>query len=322
MDVPRPRAASDPCAAVGATGSDVIPAGPGAVSCPTAGLFASLTAALGAGGAQAQMAVDKVCSDALALSFDASGCYVVLLALTLAGPRQVASILAGLRGSIAAAARSPHASCVLEAAIHASGAESSAAIAQELLHQGRGVATNQCGSQVVCRLLEHAAGEPRIVELTDKALASDVTGLCCHKFGHAAVIAILSNGLSRQRAVVVAALLGDLRRFAKHRYAALVLQHALLQCAPAECGALAHGLMAQAGAVVSVACHACGVHVIRALLQVPGATPVALQHISKGEHRLRKDLFGSQLLRELGLLEDKASDEAGATRVKAVVGGA
>jgi len=263
-----------------------------------------------------------VCSDVLALSFDGQGCQVVLFALTLAGPQQVASIVAGLSGCIAAAARSPHASCVLEAAIHVSGAASSAAIAQELLQQGRSVATNQCGNRVVCRLLEHAACEPRIVELTDAVLSSDVVGLCCHKFGHAAAMAILSNGLSRQRSVVVAALLGDLRRFAKHRFAALVMQHALLQCAPAECGALAHGLMAQAGTVVALACHACGVHVVRALLQVPGAAERALQYLGQREQRLRKDVFGSKLLRELGLLEDKVDDEARATRPMANVGGA
>jgi len=205
-----------------------------------------------------------------------------------------------MRGAIAAAACAPHASHVLETAIRVSGQGAAACIAEELLDCGS-MALNSCSGPVVCRLLEHAAGERRIVELTDRLLEGGAAALCCHKSGHEVAMSIVSNGLAGQRAAVVAALRGNLQRFSKHRFAAVVLAHALLQCAPAECNVLAHELMGQAGAVTKLACHACGVEVVRALLQVPEASQQALFYICKSQHKLRKDMFGVQVLSELGL---------------------
>jgi len=256
---------------------------------------------LAAGGARADAAAAVVCEAAARLSCDAVGCHAVQLALERASPAQAEAALTGLRGTIVAAARSRYASVVLEKAIHVSGRAAAECVATELLGHGRDTAFNSGGSCVLRALLEHAAGEPWVVELTDELLAEDLAALCCHKYGHAVAQAVLSNGVARQRAMVVAALRGDPVRFAKHRFASAVMRQALLQGVPPECQALAQDLMAKAGAVAALACHFFGVEVVRALLQVPGASERAFEYVCRSQHKLRKDLYGAELLRELGL---------------------
>uniref|UniRef100_A0A7S2LE86 PUM-HD domain-containing protein n=1 Tax=Zooxanthella nutricula TaxID=1333877 RepID=A0A7S2LE86_9DINO len=114
-------------------------------------------------------------------------------------------------------------------------------------------------------------------------------------------MSIVSNGLDRQRAVVLLALRSNSRRMSKHRYASVVMQDALLQCPPAECDALASEVLAQAGAAVTLACHNYGIQVVRGLLQVPGASEQTMQYLCKSQRRLEKDMFGAQLLQELCL---------------------
>lgn len=138
--------------------------------------------------------------------------------------------------------------------------------------------------------------------LADELLADDLAGLCCHKFGYQVALAIISFGLARQRAAVVAVLRGNMRRLTRHRYASVVTEHALLRCSPEERLALAEALMEVGGAVTALACHTFGVNVVRALLQAPEASQRALAYIQKSPGRLQKDKFGAQLLRELGPL--------------------
>jgi len=266
---------------------------------------------LAAGGARAEAAAAAVCEEAGRLSFDVSGGHAVQLALERAGPAQAARALAGLRGAIVAAARSRCASAVLEKAIHVAGQAAAECVTTALLGYGRATALNPGGCCVVRALLEHAAGQPWVVELTDELMTGDRAALCCHKHGHVVAQAVLSNGLARQRAALAATLRGDPVRFGKHRFATLVLQHALLQGTPTECRSLAQGLMANSGAVASLACHCFGVDVVRALLQVPGASKLALEYVRRSQHKLRKDLFGAELLRELGLQGTLGSKECG-----------
>merc|ERR1719193_2687613 len=210
-----------------------------------------------------------------------------------AGPAQVSRMLTSFCGRIATVVGSPHASSVVEKAIHVSGRAAAESVATELRGHGRATAFLSGGSCVVRTLLEHAAGQPWAVRLTDEVLAEDLATLIRHKAGHRVAEAVLSNGLARQRAAVVAALRGDLARFAKHRFGAAVLQQAVLQGAPRECQSLAQAVMAPAGAMAALGCHCFGVHVVRALLQVPGASGIALGHVRKYQHKLRRDRFGA-----------------------------
>merc|ERR1719450_1635910 len=143
-------------------------------------------------------------------------------------------------------------------------------IAEELLAESPWtLVLNANGSSIVCRLLEYSAGDARTLALVDAVLSADVAMLCCHKFGHEVAMSILSNGSSSQRAPILAALRGDVQRFARHRFASLVLEHALALCSDEERVILASELLARPGTVPALACHSFGVNVVRALLEVP-----------------------------------------------------
>jgi len=244
----------------------------------------------------------------------------VQLALEFAAPQEALDMLASLRGVMAAAACSPHASLALETAIHTLGQGAASCIANGLLGQGRCVAASNSGIHVVCRLLEHAARDPKVVALTDEVLGQDAASLCCHKFGHEIATSIVSNGTSTQRGVILRALRSDLQRFSRHRFAAQVVEQALLLCPADEGSDLAQELMSAAGAVAKLACHGFGMRVVQSLLEVPNAHEQALHYIYKSQHKLRKDGYGAELLRELGLDCGAAAREL-VTR-SAVVGGA
>jgi len=166
--------------------------------------------------------------------------------------------------------------------------------------------------------LEFSPEDARTVALADQLLKEDLPVLCCHKFGHCVVASLLSNGLQRQRARVVEALLQDVQRFARHRFASRVLEAALPYASEEEQARLASALMAQLGAVVALACHAFGVHVVRAVLEVPRESKLAMHYLVKGQRRLRKDRYGLELLQELGL----EAGEGSLVEVAGALGGA
>jgi len=138
------------------------------------------------------------------------------------------------------------------------------------------------------------------VTLIDEVLAGDVKQLICHKFGHTVALSILSAGLPRHRSRMAEALGEDVQRFARHRFASLVLSLAL-SASPAaeESHRLAAAVMGQAGAVSSLACHSFGLRVVRALLELPHDSEQVRFYLLKSSRRLQKDKFGSQLLEEL-----------------------
>merc|ERR1712061_130418 len=111
----------------------------------------------------------------------------------------------------------------------------------------------------------------------------------------------MSNGMGQQRSAVLRALRGDLQRFARHRYAALVVEQSLALCPPEESEPLAQELMRAAGAVTKLACHGFESRVVRALLDLPTASAQALHYVTKSQKTLRKDRFGAELLQELGM---------------------
>merc|ERR1712113_613747 len=97
---------------------------------------------------------------------------------------------------------------------------------EELRSEAWCVVTGVCGSSVVCRLLEHAAVEGSMEALVDAALVGNANQLCCHKYGHGVAMSILSNGIARHRRMIMAVLVGDVQRFARHRYTSSVMVEA------------------------------------------------------------------------------------------------
>jgi len=178
------------------------------------------------------------------------------------------------------------------------GSQSVAFVAEELRGVAVECARNVRGSAVLCELLSFTAHLESTEALVDELLAEDVAALCCHKSGHEVMIAVLSNATALQQHAVASQLYANLHRFVKHKFASYVLSHALLQGPPISLP-LAGGIMHAPGAVVSLACHGFGVNVVRALLEVPEAVPQALLCLKTGQHKLARDKFGVQLLKEL-----------------------
>jgi len=264
--------------------------------------FVQWTRALEVRGCEASAAIAEIASHTATLAFDPLGSQVLQRALEVASPVEACYLASRLHGLVVEAARSPYASAVLETVVHRLSSKDAAFIAQEMQGCGRAVALNAYGCTVVCRLLEFSAQEPSVSALVDEVLAQDPAALCCHKFGHRVAMSIISNASERQGSQIVAALRqGGLQRLARHRFATRVLEHVLSQGSNAEAQALATELMAQAGAVVSLACHSFGVQVVRGILEVPQESKMALHYLEKAVRKLSKDKYGSMLVEELGL---------------------
>jgi len=261
-------------------------------------------------------------SDVVALAFEEEGCQILRQALELAQPAEARGIAEQLHGFALRAALCPRAELVLQKVICHLGTEDAAFIAEELAPEARAVAQSSSGFSVIQRLLEFSPEDRRTAALTDRILAEDLPGMLCHKFGHRVVVSVLSNGLRHQVARVVDALMSDLQRFARHRFASRVLEAAMLHAAEEERASLARALMEQAGAVARLACHAFGVDVVRAMLEVPVEGERAMHYLTKAQRRVGKDRYGLELLQGLGMersVGDGAADELVGS---AVMGGA
>jgi len=264
--------------------------------------IASLAAALDAGGAAAAAAVDEICRSVCTLAFDAAGSSLVLRALELARTSEVRTLAEGLRGLVGEAARSSSACRVLEELVRSVGMEDAAFIAEELLAQSPWtLVLSANGSSILCRLIEYSSAHECTQALVDAVLSADVGVLCGHKFGHEVAMSILSNGSSRQRGQILAALRGDVQRFARHRFASKVFEQALALCPEEERKSLALEVLARPSTVVALACHNFGVNVVRELLQVPAVSQQVQLLLAKSSGRVSRDKFGSELMCELGL---------------------
>lgn len=281
-----------------------------------------LAIALEAGGAAASAAIAEVLGALRALAFDPIGCHIVERAIEVARSHETQALAAGLRGMSCEAALSPHAHRVLIKAVCCLHAEDTRFIAEELLGQGRRAALNANASEVLCQLLRFHPADRRTHMLVDDVLSGDIAALCLQKFGHRVAMSIVSTGTSQQRNEVVAALRGDLQRFARHRFAGQVLAHVLTSCPANECDTLAVGLMSRPGAVTSLACHSFGVQVVRALLQLPKHSGQVLQYLNKSSRRLLKDRYGRELMLDLSLSTPTEAALQQAPAVPELFGGA
>merc|ERR1712151_1292646 len=104
------------------------------------------------------------------------------------------------------------------------------------------------------------------------------------------------------------ALVGDLQRSVRHRFASGVMVQALTQCPPEEVEGLAAGILREPGAVVALACHTFGVHVVRALLDTPAWRRQVAEQVSRASKRMMKDKYGRAVLEELGTTKAAARD--------------
>lgn len=249
---------------------------------------------------------------------DATGSCLLQVLIEMCSPADVASIAQNCRGHVVNMTCSLTGQPVLAELVHRLGTQDAAFMAKEIVNDGAAArcALNAFGSELVRRLLEYSASEPFTICLVEQILNCDLVALCCHKFGHAVAMSVLSNGTAGQGGRILKALISNLQRFSRHRFASRVVAEAILQSSPKESYQLAVQLMNAPGSVATLACHNFGVDVVRAVLGVPGAAVRARMYIFKSQVRVKKDKYGSSLLAEM------EAGEHGVMSLPGVMGGA
>jgi len=267
------------------------------------GGFAQLASSLERSGAEADAALEEVADRIRELAFDEEGAQVVQRALERSvGTRHALALVAGLRGAVGDAVVSPHAHLVLKKMVQCFGMAGAELVAGELRGDAVRFAMHAYGSELICGLLESTPVDPNTQALAEEiSLSGELAGVFSHKHGNLVALAILEHGSPQQRGRMAAALCSDLQRFARHRFAALVVARCFRCCHPADAHCLASIIMSKAGAVTSLACHSFGVHVVREMLKLPRLSQQVFYYLQKSANRLAKDKFGVQLLQELGL---------------------
>lgn len=234
-----------------------------------------------------------------------------------AGHHSVPDMLAAFRGHVLELSRSSYGHEVLLTAIHYLRTGDVAFIAEEFLGTSRAVALNSGGSLVLCQLLTFSADDARTAAVVDEILALDIEELVCHKFGYRVARAVLECGLPHQQSRLVGSLLKNLQRFARHRFATLVVESAMVSSTQADRQAVCAALVRSQGAVVSLACNSFGIRLIRTLLQADGFAELVTEYLSRGQTRLAKDKYGLQLMKSLGL--QSPADSAASERTAASI---
>mmetsp|Transcript_65401 Transcript_65401/g.165702 ORF Transcript_65401/g.165702 Transcript_65401/m.165702 type:complete len:125 (+) Transcript_65401:1-375(+) len=117
-------------------------------------------------------------------------------------------------------------------------------------------------------------------------------------------MSVLSNGLPRQRDRILALLQSHVQRWARHRFASLVLLEAVELCSDQDGSRfLASELVRSQPVVASLARHYVGAGVLKALAQMPPLSELVLQHLAVNSMDLMRDKYGRELLQDLGLNE-------------------
>eukprot|EP00405_Crypthecodinium_cohnii_P018594 CAMPEP_0206465764 /NCGR_PEP_ID=MMETSP0324_2-20121206/28035_1 /ASSEMBLY_ACC=CAM_ASM_000836 /TAXON_ID=2866 /ORGANISM="Crypthecodinium cohnii, Strain Seligo" /LENGTH=352 /DNA_ID=CAMNT_0053938707 /DNA_START=142 /DNA_END=1200 /DNA_ORIENTATION=+ len=240
------------------------------------------------------------------LAFEEEGAKELAELVETASREDVVSLAQTFRGCVQEASRHPFAHLLIESFVHNLGTDDCQFIVDELLlpnHDIAAMAMDNFGSSVLATLLIFANAEvsSSMAEIVDRAFDGDATKLTHHKHGHKVAQAVLEHGSSQHLHMIAVALVKEAARATRHRFAAQVVAEALLQCNNEDVLLLASAILSKPGAVVSLACHCFGVHVVRSLLRIPQFAPTVLEDMKNSQKKLQKDKFGAELLLELGL---------------------
>jgi hypothetical protein len=191
---------------------------------------------LEAGGSAQEEALAAISLISFPLSLDVQGCRLLQDALEVADVSTGAQLTAGLQGHVRELINSPHGNYVIQKVIEVLPVAQASFVAQELLNHGANVARHRFGCRIICRLLEHFAGE----SLSDSdgdarnALLNEVieetSNLSRHAFGHHVIQSIIEHGMPAQRDNVIRKVSRDLHRNLKNRSASFVIEKILVDC--------------------------------------------------------------------------------------------
>lgn len=235
--------------------------------------FASdLAAKLTAGGEARERALALLVHQGMVrqLSFEAFGCRVVQLAFDVADHRSAVLLASNLRGMVVEAIRSPHANYVVQKVIRMVAPQEAPFVVEEMTGMAAELVRHEYGCRVFCRLLEHAADDPKTVWLVDEVLV-DTEELVDHTFGHHVVECALERGLPHQRYHIITVLRRNVLRNATQRNSAYVMEKALYYGSDEDRQGLAFDISnLPLQDLVALAQGQFGAMVLRAVQRVPG----------------------------------------------------
>lgn len=272
------------------------------------------TQALEEGGEARARALVALRGSVRGLSFTALGCRVVQLALQVAEWSVAADLVTELHGHVKEAISSPHANFVIQKIIEVMTAAQASFIAEELQGMAPMVARHSYGCRILCRLFEQCLTAPGPTALAAEVLA-EAGRLSWHSYGHHVVETLLEHGSAEQRCQICSALRGGdgmemesgggkLVRSARNRSASHVVEKALTFCSAEDRAALVEELLGSPNAVVSLAQSHFGIHVAKALLQLPGELPRAAKaYVMQNSVAFQGTKHGRRLLEEIGAPE-------------------
>lgn len=256
------------------------------------------------------------------LSFEASGCRAVQMALGKVDRRSAARLAAGLEGHVARAVDSPHANYVLQKIISVLSPQEVPFLTGELSQCNLQFASHKYGCRVYCRLLETAAAEDGVSALVDEVL-QEAEQLVSHPFGHHVVECALEHGLPHQRRAIIAALRKNPLQNARNRPCAYVVEKALLYGTTPEKEQLALDLVGAASDVAALARGQYGSMVLRAVLRLSGEASRQLKKQlldAAVRGQLQSTKHGRRVLGDPSCTEIAAMEAA--TKVAAIMAGA
>jgi hypothetical protein len=221
------------------------------------------------------------------------------LALKDASGNHAALLASSLQGHVRRASQSKHANYVMQKIVEVMPMARTGFIVEELLGVAHETACHRFGCRLLCRILEHLSpGDEATLDLLDELLLN-VEELLSHTFGSYVVRHILEFGMPAHKHRIASALLPQAAWYAKHRLASHVVEAALRTCSSDDQHALAETLLTGQHIAV-LATNQFGRHVVRALLQLPGALKEETEHaVRQVEDQIRYSRFGKNILQML-----------------------
>merc|ERR1711953_790504 len=229
------------------------------------------------------------------LTFEADGCRVVQLALEKADNRERALMCAELHGCVRRAIASPHGNYVLQRVVELMPATLSSFVSSELLTVGADTARHRFGCRIMCRLLEHCSAHPLTIQLIDGILL-EAHDLCCHSFAHHVMESVLEHGTAEQKHRIALALQADSLLYATDPHATYVIESALRNCSLPDRRTIGAVFLADKDALLSIAEHNSGFHVVRALLKYSEQSSSLAAILRQERCRLQSSDNGSRIL--------------------------
>eukprot|EP00929_Paragymnodinium_shiwhaense_P115252 TRINITY_DN83_c0_g1_i1.p1 TRINITY_DN83_c0_g1~~TRINITY_DN83_c0_g1_i1.p1 ORF type:complete len:486 (+),score=113.17 TRINITY_DN83_c0_g1_i1:116-1573(+) len=215
-------------------GMDAAAVNPASAPILSAEMCARLSEQLKAGGEATHAALASLARSARRFCFDSQGCRVLQLAIEKGSHTDVAMLLKELHGCVLRAATSPHGNFVLQKVVEVMPAAASRFIAEEFRGHAAEMAFNKFGCRILCRLLEHASGDERTVQLTEELLLAKAGDLIRHEFGHHVIESILEHGMDNAKQLIILSLEQEMPQNVLNRSALFVLDRAVSQSTPHE----------------------------------------------------------------------------------------